>query len=210
MRKHKDREFVKWQTYWYLTVIEPNEILNWKQKVLVRCKCWTEKYVLLNNLLATWSNRVFSCWCMRNELISKHHTTHWMWSSHWIYNTYRQMCSRCKNKNNKDYHRYWWRWIKVIRKSFEDFYKDMWTTYKEWLTIDRIDVNWNYCKENCRRADCNQQANNRRNNHKIIYKGIEYNLCELAKKFWVDHTWLARYIKKYPLNREEHYTIKYD
>ena len=203
----KNRDFIKWSTYWYLTIIEQWYIVNNKQKIKVKCICGKEKMVQLNNLL-NWNTK--SCGCMKSEIISKTNTIHWMWSLHWIYNIYRQMCSRCKNKNNKDYHRYWWRWIKVMRESFEDFYRDMWATYKEWLTIDRIDVNWNYCKENCRRANWNQQANNRRNNHKIIYKGVEYNLCELAKKFWVDHTWLARYIKKYPLNREEHYTIKYD
>ncbi len=31
-------------------------------------------------------------------------------------------------------------------------------------TIDRIDVDWDYCKDNCRRATMREQQNNRSNN----------------------------------------------
>lgn len=205
MRKHRDRSFVKWQTYWYLTVIEPNEILNWKQKVLVRCKCWTEKYVQLNNILATWSNRIFSCWCMRWELISKHKTIHWMRWTMWIYNIFKVMCYRCNNKNWKDYDRYWWRWIKVLWKDFIEFYNDMSESYYKhceefWAkntTIERIDNNWDYCKENCRRATMKEQCNNRKNNHKILYEWKEYWITELSKIIWVDRSTINKELKQW-------------
>lgn len=69
---------------------------------------------------------------------------------------------RCCDQNNKWYHRYWGRWIKCLRKTFNDFKYDMWPSYLEhcanywiWMRrtqIDRIDNNWNYCKKNCRRV----------------------------------------------------------
>lgn len=67
---------------------------------------------------------------------------------------------RCNNPNDKCYKYYWWKWVKCLRKTFEDFYNDMHTSYKEHYDkygemdtqIDRIDNNWNYCKSNCRRV----------------------------------------------------------
>ena len=209
----KDRDVIKWKTYWYLTVIEQWDIVNNKQRIKVRCVCGKEKMVQVNNLIS-WSTK--SCWCKKWEIISERKTIHWMWWLNWIYNIFRQMNSRCKNSNNKDYWRYWWRWIKVERNSFEEFYEDMWKSYNEHVekfwkkntTIDRIDNDWNYCKENCRRATLQQQWNNRRNNSKVVYWWKEYNICELSNMFWVDHSWLSRYIKSHPDDREKHYEIK--
>lgn len=54
--------------------------------------------------------------------------------------------------------------------------------YQEGLTIDRIDCNKGYSPENCRWITYKEQANNRRSNHLITYKGVTHNLstwCEL-------------------------------
>lgn len=97
------------------------------------------------------------------------------------------MNSRCNNKNTLEYKDYWWRWIKVKRKKFEDFYDDMWSTYKDWLTIDRYpDNNGNYCKENCRRATMKEQQNNRRDNHILIYKWKKQTVAERSYELWIN------------------------
>lgn len=67
---------------------------------------------------------------------------------------------RCNSPLNASYQRYWWRWIKCLWVSFEEFYNDMvdgyiihWNKYwfdKKWTQLDRIDNDWDYCKENCR------------------------------------------------------------
>jgi hypothetical protein len=89
-----------------------------------------------------------------------------------IYRVWDWIKQRCKNPNMKWYKIYWWRWITYDnkRETFEWFYEDMWPTYKKWLSIDRLDNNWNFNKENCRWATRDQQANNKRNSRLIEYK----------------------------------------
>jgi len=104
--------------------------------------------------------------------------------------------ARCNDKNNDSYYRYWWRWIKFERKDFSDFRKDMWDAYYEhcakyWekdTTLDRIDVDGNYCKENCRRATWKEQYNNMSTNHKVEYKWVKYNsLSTMCEDLWLKY-----------------------
>lgn len=100
---------------------------------------------------------------------------------------------RCNNPKSKDYKYYWWRWIKCEWKSFDEFYKDMWDSFREWLTIDRIDTNWNYCKSNCRRATRAEQAHNTRQTTKSRY-GIDF--YELAKKYNLSRSHIKNLVRK--------------
>jgi Zn-dependent peptidase ImmA (M78 family) len=101
---------------------------------------------------------------------------------------------RCNNINCKSYWRYGWRWIRCERELIEDFIKDMWPSFEEhvnkyWInetTIDRIDVNWNYCKENCRRATWKEQGKNRRECRQFDYDWKHFEtLRDLANYVWL-------------------------
>ena len=104
---------------------------------------------------------------------------------------YYDAITRCTRPYHRSYKYYWWKWIKVEWNSFEEFMKDMYDSYldhvsKYWekeTTLDRIDPNWNYCKENCRRATWDEQRLNRRNMYEYNWKKIK--LCDLAKELWV-------------------------
>lgn len=87
-------------------------------------------------------------------------------TKHEIYKTYRNIMTRCFNKNNKKYPRYGGRGITVCERwlgifGFANFIEDMGNKQKKGLTIDRINNDGNYCKENCRWATQKQQQNNK-------------------------------------------------
>ena len=99
-------------------------------------------------------------------------------ASNRIYRIYWWAKVRCQNKNSAGYKHYGWRGIKFMRDTFEDFYRDMWASYEDHVrlyweddtTIDRIDVDGNYCKENCRWATHKEQMSNTRCSYRWMYK----------------------------------------
>ena len=74
--------------------------------------------------------------------------------------TYYMLRRRCNNPLDIKYPIYWWRGIKCERETLKDFINDMWESFYEHIAehwtwrkncqLDRIDNDWNYCKENCR------------------------------------------------------------
>lgn len=112
-----------------------------------------------------------------------------------IYKSYACAKARCTCPTDRAYPQYWWRWIKFLRNSFEDFYRDMGTAFEEHIkkrgalntSLDRIDNNWNYCKENCRWATRKQQSVNRNYAIKILYQWKEYpSLTVFCEELWLN------------------------
>ena len=90
-----------------------------------------------------------------------------------VYNIYHGILTRCYNENHHSFHRYGGRGIKVCDSwlgdsGFHNFYRDMGDRPSKEHSIDRIDVNGDYCKDNCRWADHLTQARNKTTAIKFI------------------------------------------
>lgn len=102
-----------------------------------------------------------------------------------IYGIWCHIKDRCCNSKDARYKDYGGRGIKICKEWKNDFAKfydwALQNGYKDNLTIDRIDVNGDYCPENCRWITMAEQQNNRRDNVFILFNGEKHTISEWAK-----------------------------
>lgn len=162
---------------------------------LCRCDCGGQKNVSRSNLI---NGQVQSCGCLRVEKTVARHRKHGM-SNTRLYSVWKAMLERCYEPKADRYPIYGGRGISVCdewRKSFSAFY--IWAQsngYLEGLTIDRINVNGNYCPENCRWATRMEQQNNMRTNHLITFRGQTKTIAEWSREIGVDRHVLGSRIR---------------
>jgi hypothetical protein len=121
-----------------------------------------------------------SCGCLRKE--TKSNLKHGLYGTP-SYKIWNKMIQRCTNEKELNYSDYGKKGIKVCDEwliSFESFYKDMGERPNK-LTLDRIDNNKGYFKENCRWATMTEQQNNRTNNVKFEFNGKSKTLPEWSR-----------------------------
>lgn len=154
------------------------------------CDCGTKKEVLRSNLV---SGKTKSCGCAKSKIITIKKTTHGQsktknQKSSKVYNSWSSMLNRCNNSNNSSYKNYGGRGITVCERwlKFENFLEDMGEPKKN-QSIDRIDNNKGYYKENCRWTNAKTQNRNKSNtrlNQKDVddLRSEKISVNELAKK----------------------------
>lgn len=101
-----------------------------------------------------------------------------------LYGIWVGMRARCYRKTHQAYSRYGARDIKVCDEWHDYSPFALWAlanNYSDELTIERKDVNGDYCPENCCWITRGDQARNRRNNRKIFYNGISKTGAEWAR-----------------------------
>lgn len=147
---------LKGKIYGRLTVIHRAESSkNGHAKWFCRCECGNDTVVFASNLKREHTT---SCGCVNDEVITKH-----AMQGTPEYHTWKGMIQRCANPNASRYKDYGGRGITVCEEwlSFEKFYADM-GDRPTGTSLDRIDNNSGYYKDNCRWATQSIQNSNKR------------------------------------------------
>lgn len=134
------------------------------------CDCGNIKNVVRNKLV---KGNTKSCGCLRTEKVIERNFKHGLSSSR-FYNIYRGILKRCNDQKHHGYKNYGGRGIKCEWNSFEEFRNDMFSSYEDHVqkhsekntSIDRIDVNKGYFRENCKWSTMKEQNSNKRNKKK--------------------------------------------
>lgn len=161
-----------------LGMLYPNKHSKTKRRHgIYLCHCGN-KFKVRSESIRTGNTK--SCGCSINK-------THGM-TKHRLYSVWHGMKQRCYNENDKRYMDWGGRGIKIcdLWHNVENFIIDMYPSFKEGLSIDRIDYDGNYEKSNCRWATREIQARNTRklqSNNTSGYRGVTWH--ERDNKFGV-------------------------
>lgn len=146
---------------------------------LFKCPYCGEKFeASVSNVMR---GRQHSCGCMKGKFLVESKNTHGA-SKTRLYRIYAHIKERCDTPTCKEYKWYGARGIKCEFASFEEF-RDFALShgYNDSLTVERIDVDGNYCKDNITFIPQTLQSRNRTNSVKLTYKGLTLCASEWAQ-----------------------------
>lgn len=171
--------------YGRLTVIAKTDGRVKSGSVIWLCRCSCGKETIASGSVLQ-SGQKISCGCYFLEVAAakgRAKKIHGMTNTK-AYRSWSGMKQRCYNKKNQKFPEYGGRGISVCERwsSFENFISDMGAP-KEHESIDRVDVNGNYCPENCRWATQLEQQNNRRDNVIFEVNGERLTMAQYARKY---------------------------
>ena len=120
-----------------------------------------------------------------------------------IYNIWAGMKARCGNPRLSGYVNYGGRGITVCERwdLFENFLADMGMP-PDGCSIDRLDNDGPYCKENCAWKTAREQALNRRNSVYLTFNGLSLHIDEWAHRLGMKtRTLRGRRVANWPVEK---------
>lgn len=161
-----------------------------------QCKCGN-KFIASITKVKTLHTK--SCGCLVSKKLAEMNTIHGMTNSN-EYHAWEGLIQRCTNPNNPKYPKWGGRGIKVCDRwvnSFENFFEDMGKRPSKNHSLDRFPNNdGHYELTNCRWANRQEQANNRRSNFIVEYKGQKEPLKKLTDLYGLRYSIVIQRIKK--------------
>jgi len=167
---------------------------------LCRCVCGIEKEVRGQHLRNGNSK---GCGCAADKRFSMRLLQHAM-SGTSEYIAWQQMKRRCYGRNFVQYADYGGRGISVCDEwnaSFDRFYEDMGPKPSAKHSLDRINNDGPYCKENCRWALRQVQNRNSRHNRMLTHMGVSMLIIDWAQHLGLSQQGLQYRLKNWPLER---------
>jgi hypothetical protein len=171
------------KTFGKLSVISEDGYLGALLSFKCLCDCGKVATVRGTSLR---SGNTTSCGCVHKKMVGNLNRRHGLNAST-EYSIWQNMITRCTNANSNCFYRYGGRGISVSNewRNFEKFYADM-GKRPNGMTLDRIDNNGSYSKDNCRWATLGEQARNTRRT-----KLVEYNGKTQCLKDWANEVGMA-------------------
>lgn len=168
-----------------LVVVERAEnTKNGASQWLCCCDCGNTVIVPQYSLKRRGVNQ--DCGCIKKEHFN---TTHGG-SNTPLYQLWNSMKRRCEDVNSFAYKDYGGRGITVCDEWHDFVAFQKWATETrpdKFYTLDRIDNNKGYSPQNCKWSSKKEQANNRRSNVKIEFRGEVHNLVEWCEILNLDY-----------------------
>ena len=194
--------------YGKLTVVSLDHVKG-KAFWMCRCDCGASKVISGDKLR---SGNTKSCGCIQDELrkSGRLRRTHGMTKSR-LYTEWCNMRSRCDNSKNVMFKNYGGRGIRYCDewKIFENFHK--WASesgYTDELTLERINVNKNYCTDNCCWIPREKQYFNRTDSHYITAFGKTQTIKEWSDDTGIKYDTIHARIKYYGWDPEKALSIR--
>jgi len=177
---------------------------GWVQKkwyVKTKCECGNIQDMTIEGLKRREERRTKDCGCGRQvklrKVLTKHGHTNFGGKPSGVYSSWQHLKDRCLNKNNTEYNYYGGKGIEVCEKwlNFTGFLEDMGDRPRG-KTIDRIDINGNYNKENCKWSTFTDQMNNTRRSRYLTYNNQKQTVAQWAKERGMNYSTLSTRLQR--------------